>query len=83
MLTPTKENAPVRGAREIGTFAAPLGGSAKVTSEFPTDKRDVPILDAAGLDVLKAYRYFKAEAEEPPVIVAALLTVAWAMRGRT
>lgn len=81
-MSPTKENATVRGWRELGTFAAPFGGSAKDTSEFPTDKRDVSILDAAGLDILKAYRYFKVEAEEPPAIVVALLVMAWAIRGR-
>ncbi len=51
MLTPTKENAPVRGAREMGTFAAPLGGSAKDT-EFPRDMRGFPILDAAALPLV-------------------------------
>lgn len=53
-------------------------------SEFPTDKTGRPILDAAGLDVLKAWRYFAgATGDNPPAIVAALLVIAWAIRGRT
>lgn len=52
-------------------------------SEFSTDKTGRPILDAAGLDVLKAWRYFAGvTGDNPPAIVAALLVIAWAIRGR-
>lgn len=79
-MTPCKENAGIAGRRGMGTEAAPLGGGAK-DSEFPRDIRGLPILNAAGLDVLRAWRYFTAEAGEFPAIVAALLVVAWAIRG--
>jgi len=53
-------------------------------TEFPTDKRGVPILDAAALDVLKAWRYFNTISGDIPAIVAALLVIAWAvLRART
>lgn len=81
-MTPTKANAPRQKGRGMGTFAAPNGGEAKDTG-FLRDMRGLAILDAAGLDVLKAYRYFNAEAKDSPAIVAALLVVAWAIRGRT
>lgn len=81
-MTPRQEDAGITGRREVGTFAMHQGGGVKDTSEFPTDKRGVPFMDAAGFEVLKAYRYFTAEADEPPAIVAALLTVAWAIRGK-
>lgn len=48
--------------------------------EFLTDRNGVPYLDAAGQDVMKAFRFFTAEAGEAPAIVSALLTVAWAVR---
>ena len=77
-----KENAPGQEGRGIGTCAAPLGGGAEYT-RFPTDARGVPILDAAGLDVLRAWRYFNAFPGNLPALVAALLVVAWAvLRGR-
>lgn len=79
MLTPTKENAPVRGARKLGTFAAPKGGEAKDTG-FPTDARRTPILEAAALEVLKVWRYFATIPGDLPAIVTALLLVAWAVR---
>lgn len=50
--------------------------------EFPKDKRGLPILDAAGLEVLKAWRYFMLAGGDPPALVAALLVVAWAIKGR-
>lgn len=82
MLTPTKENAPVRGARKLGTFAAPKGGEAKDTG-FPADALGTPILDTAALEVLKAWRYFSTAPGDLPAIVAALLVVAWAvLRGK-
>jgi len=83
MCTPRKESASGQGWREVGTVAAPLGGDAKDT-EFLTDKRGRPILDAAGLEVLKAWRYFSTVPGDVPAIVVALLVIAWAMlRGRT
>lgn len=47
--------------------------------EFPKDARGLQILDAAALEVLKAWRYFMQAGGDPPAIVAALLVVAWAM----
>lgn len=82
-MTPTKENAPGQEGRGMGTFAAPKGGEAKDTG-FPTDARGTPILDAAALEVLKAWRYFNAIPGDLPAIVAALLVVAWAvLRGKS
>lgn len=76
-MTARKEDAGIAGRREMGTVAAPKGG-VKYT-EFPLDKHGLPILDAAGLEVLKAWRYFMQAGGDPPAIVAALLVVAWAM----
>lgn len=64
----------------MGTFAAPLGGEAKDTG-FPKDARGTPILDAAGMEVLKAWRYFNTIPGDLPAIVAALLVVAWSLLG--
>ena len=50
--------------------------------EFPTDKRGVRILDAAALEVLKAWRYFSTVPGDVPAIVAALRVIAWAIKGR-
>jgi len=81
-MTPTKENAGIAGRRELGTFAAPHGGGAKDTG-FLRDKRGHLILDAAALEVLRAWRYFRVIPGDLPAIVAALLVVAWAvLRGR-
>ena len=53
-----------------------------VSQEFPVDKRGTPILDAAGIDVLRAWRYFAgASGDNPPSIVTALLVIAWAIKG--
>lgn len=49
--------------------------------EFPTDKTGRHILDAAALDVLKAWRFFSQEAGDVPSMVVALLVVAWAIKG--
>lgn len=66
----------------MGTFATPKGGEAKDT-EFLRDVRGHLILDAAALEVLRAWRYFNAIPGDLPAIVAALLVVAWAvLRGR-
>ncbi|MDP2834120.1 MAG: DUF927 domain-containing protein [Pseudomonadota bacterium] len=54
--TPEKDSAPGQEGREVGTVAAPLGGDAKDT-EFFTDAHDLPILDAAASEVLKAMRF--------------------------
>lgn len=51
-------------------------------SEFPTDAHGLPILDAAALEVLKAWRYFAIVCGDVPAIVAALLVIAWAIKGR-
>lgn len=52
-------------------------------TKFPTDKRGMPFLDAAAVEVLKAWRYFYSIPGDLPAIVAALLVVAWAvLRGR-
>jgi hypothetical protein len=57
--------------------------SWNLTKEFPTDKHGVPILDAASLDALKAWRHFNTIPGDLLAIVAALLVVAWALlRGR-
>jgi len=77
----TKENAPGQQGRGMGTVAAPKGGEAKDTG-FPTDARGVPILDAAALEVMKAWRYFSTVPGDVPAIVAALLVIAWAIKGR-
>jgi len=58
--------------------------AVRTPGEFPADKRGVPILDAAGLEILRAWRFFSTVPGDTPAIVAALLVVAWAMlRGRT
>ncbi|MDP2834658.1 MAG: hypothetical protein Q8Q28_15420 [Pseudomonadota bacterium] len=51
------------------------------STEFPTDKRGLPIFDHAALEVLKAWRYF-SQAGDFPANVAALLVIAWAIKGR-
>lgn len=51
------------------------------TSEFPTDKTGRHILDAAALDVLKAWRFFSQESGDVPSMVVALLVIAWAIKG--
>lgn len=81
MRTPGKENVPGQGGREVGTVAAPRECSAKDT-EFPRDKRGRPILDAAAMEVLQAWRFFNIIPGDLPAIVAALLVVAWAIKGR-
>jgi len=78
---PGKESAGIAGRREVGTVAAPLGGDAKDT-EFSRDKCGRLILDAAALDVLRAWHYFMQAGGDPPAIVAALLVIAWAIKGR-
>ena len=76
-----KGNAPGQEGRGKAAFAA-MRGTAEYT-RFPTDARGIPILDAAGLDVLRAWRYFNAFPGNLPALVAALLVVAWAvLRGR-
>ena len=77
-----QENAGIAGRCEMGTLAAPKGGEAK-DNEFLRDMRGHPILDAAALEVLKVWRYFNAIPGDLPAIVAALLVVAWAIKGRT
>jgi len=77
MRTPTKETPRHQGHQGERT------SDTREHTEFPTDKRGVPILDAAALDVLKAWRYFNANLGDLPAIVAALLVVAWAIKGRT
>jgi len=42
----------------------------------------LPILDAAGLEVLKAWRYFSNVPGDVPALVAVLLVSAWAIKGR-
>ena len=80
-MTPTKENAPGQEGR--GKAALATIRSAAEYTRFPTDARGVPILDAAGLDVLRAWRYFNTIPGNLPALVAALLVVAWAvLRGR-
>lgn len=49
--------------------------------EFPTDKHGRHILDAAAIDVLKAWRFFSQEAGDMPSMVVALLVIAWAIKG--
>ncbi len=81
-MAPTKEDGPFAAGRGMDAVAASQGGDAKHT-EFRTEKRDLSILDAAGLEVLNAWRYFSAMPGDLPAIVAALLVVAWAvLRGR-
>lgn len=80
-MTPEKECASGQGWREVGTVAAPKGGDAKDT-EFPKDARGLPILDAAALEVMRAWRYFSTVPGDVPAIVAALLVIAWAIKGR-
>lgn len=80
MRTPTKEDAGIAGRREVGTVAAPKGGYAKDT-EFPRDAHGVPILDHTALEVLKAWRYFSTVSGDLPALVAALLVIAWAIKG--
>lgn len=50
-------------------------------SEFSTDKTGRHILDAAAIDVLKAWRFFSQEAGDVPSMVVALLVIAWAIKG--
>ena len=52
-------------------------------SEFPTDKTGRHIMDAAAIDVLKAWRFFTQEARDVHGMVIALLVIAWSIRGRT
>ena len=72
-MTPTNETPRHQGHQGERTT------DTRKHTEFPTDKRGLPILDAAALEVLKAWRYFMQAGGDPPAIVAALLVVAWAM----
>jgi len=74
-MTPTKET-----PRHQGHQGERTTDTRK--HEFPTDKRGLPILDAAGLEVLKAWRYFSTVPGDVPAIVVALLVIAWAIKGR-
>jgi len=75
-MTPTKETPRYQGHQGERT------SDTRKHTEFPTDKRGTPILDAAGLEVLKAWRYFSTVPGDVPAIVAALLVIAWAIKGR-
>ena len=78
MPTPTNEK-----GRPAGTGAT-LENTAdsREHTEFPKDAHGLPILDLAGLEVLKAWRYFMQAGGDPPAIVAALLVIAWAIKAR-
>ncbi|PIX97584.1 MAG: hypothetical protein CO126_11585 [Hydrogenophilales bacterium CG_4_9_14_3_um_filter_63_34] len=76
MPTPTKET-----PRRQGHQGERTTDSRKHT-EFPKDARGLPIFDHAGLEVLKAWRYFSTVPGDAPAIVAALLVIAWAIKGR-
>ncbi len=75
-MTPTKETPRHQGHQGERT------SDTRQHTEFPTDKRGLPILDAAALEVLKAWRYFSTVPGDVPAIVAALLVIAWAIKGR-
>ena len=72
----TKENAPGQEGRGQST------SDTREHTEFPTDTRGLPIFDHAALEVLKAWRYFSTVPGDLPAIVAALLVIAWAIKGR-
>jgi len=74
-MTPTKETPRHQGHQGERT------SDTRKHTEFPTDKRGLLILDAAGLEVLRAWRYFSTVAGDVPAIVAALLVIAWAIKG--
>jgi hypothetical protein len=76
-----KKDGPLVTGREKATIAAAQGGDREHT-EFPADARGLPIFDAAGLEVLKAWRYFCTVPGDIPAMVAALLVIAWAIKGR-
>jgi hypothetical protein len=59
--------------------ATPKTSDSRKHTEFPHDTRGLPILDVAGL---KAMRYFSTVPGDVPAIVAALLVIAWAIKGR-
>lgn len=81
VLTPEKKDSPIVAGREKATIAAAQGGSPDLT-EIPRDARGLRLLDAAGLEILKAWRYFSTLPGDVPAIVAALLVIAWAIKGR-
>ncbi len=75
-LTPEKETPRHQGHQGERTT------DTREHTEFPTDKRGLPILDAAALEVMRAWRYFSTVPGDVPAIVAALLVVAWTIKGR-
>ena len=76
-----KKDGPIVAGREKATIAVTQGGSPHY-NEFPRDARGHPILDAAVLEVMRAWRYFSTVPGDTPAIVAALLVIAWAIKGR-
>ncbi len=75
-MTPTKETPRHQGHQGERTSGTPEH------SEFLTDQRGLPILDLAGLEVLRTWRYFSTVPGDLPALVAALLVIAWAIKGR-
>lgn len=75
-MNPTKETPRHQGHQGERT------SDTRKHTEFPTDKRGLPILDAAALEVLKAWRYFSTVPSDVPAIMAALLVIAWAIKER-
>ena len=75
-MTPKKESPRHQGHQGERT------SDTRENTEFPSDKHGLPILDAAGLEVMEAWRYFSTMPGDIPTMAAALLVIAWAIRGR-